>query len=358
MNRSLIVALVLAAGGALWIASGELGDGRAAQDPAAGTAAITAEAEVPPMAVRIARYDAATRDAEIVVLGLTEASRTVLVRAETDGRIVDIPVAEGAVVAEGDPLAALEVAEREARLAEAKALLEQRRAELNAATQLASKGFQTELRAAEMTALTEAAKAALNAIEIDLARTTIRAPFDGVVDQRAVEAGDFVQRGDPVATVVDLDPLIIAAEVSERDVGQLVVGQVGEARLVTGETVRGAVRYIARVSASETHTFRVELEIANADRHIPSGATAELRLPVAKVEAHLLSPAVLTLDDAGNIGVKVVNAEGRVEFHAVALMADSPDGVWVTGLPASVDVIIVGQEFVRDGQRVKPVKAD
>jgi len=359
MNRSLIVAVALAAGGALWIASGAfLGeDGQAAQDPEAALPAA-AETAPPPMAVRVAHYDAQPRAAEIVVLGLTEASRTVVVRAETDGRVVSLPVEEGAVVDAEAALAGLDLAEREARLAEVKALLKQREAELNAATTLAREGFQTEIRAAEMEALAEAARAALRAIEIDLARTTIRAPFAGVVDQRAVDLGDFVQRGDPVATVVDLDPLIVAAEVSERDVGQIAVGQQGQARLVDGRTVAGRVRYVARVGASETRTFRVELEIANPDRRVPAGATAELRLPVAEVQAHLLSPAVLTLDDAGNIGVKVVDAEGVVGFHAVALVADSPEGVWVTGLPPAVDVITVGQEFVRPGQRVAPVKAD
>ena len=60
------------------------------------------------------------------------------------------------------------------------------------------------------------------------------------------------------------------------------------------------------------------------------------------------------LNDNGVVGVRVVE-NGIVRFMPVQIVSDGPDGMWVTGLPDGVDVITVGQEFVSDGQRVKPV---
>jgi hypothetical protein len=96
-------------------------------------------------------------------------------------------------------------------------------------------------------------------------------------------------------------------------------------------------------------------EVPNADKRIIQGLSTELRLPVADLPAHLVSPAILTLADNGDIGVKTLNAENIVEFHPVTIVADGPDGIWLAGLPEKVTFITVGQEFVQPGQKVQPV---
>ena len=358
MNRSLLIALVLTVAAVAWVMSGRFAErlGLAASEDVPPESATPADAASP--TVRVVAMQASMRTAEVILLGRTEANRSVEVRAETEGRVAEVLVARGATVAEGDPILRLRADDRPARLAEAKALVAQREIELAAADSLAKEGFQTRIRRAEMAALTETARANLTAIEIDLVRTTIRAPFDGVVDAKAAEQGDFLRLGDAVATVVDLDPLLVVAEVSEREAGAIVPGQEGTARLVTGEEVSGRVRYIERVADAATHTFRIEIEVGNADGRIPAGITAEVRFPLASVPAHLVSPAVLTLDDDGVVGVKTVTGEGVVAFHPVTLLGDSPDGIWVGGLPANATVITVGQEYVKPGQRVTAVAGE
>jgi multidrug efflux system membrane fusion protein len=74
--------------------------------------------------------------------------------------------------------------------------------------------------------------------------------------------------------------------------------------------------------------------------------------------AHRISPALLALDEQGNLGVKLVDDENRVVFHPVAMAGDEGGTLWVEGLPDPATVITVGQEFVRPGQRVDPVDAE
>lgn len=74
--------------------------------------------------------------------------------------------------------------------------------------------------------------------------------------------------------------------------------------------------------------------------------------------AYKISPSILSLADNGQIGVKIVDENDRVQFKPVALLKDTPEHLWITGLPPSVRIITVGQEFVLSGQKVKPVLSE
>ena len=112
--------------------------------------------------------------------------------------------------------------------------------------------------------------------------------------------------------------------------------------------------YIASTADAATRSFPVEIEMPNADGKMLDGITADAMVNVGTAPAHLLPQSVLTLDDDGALGVRTVEDGNKVAFHAVTIVQDTRDGVWVTGLPLKVDVITVGQEFVTvrpDGRR-------
>jgi multidrug efflux system membrane fusion protein len=133
------------------------------------------------------------------------------------------------------------------------------------------------------------------------------------------------------------------------------VGDKAEARLATGETVRGRIRYVAPVADEATRTFLVELEVDNTAGALRAGGTAELRIPAEAVLAHRVAPSLLTLDDAGNVGIKIINGEGEVEFVVADIALSTSEGVWLTGLPATATIITVGQGYVASGAVVDAV---
>jgi multidrug efflux system membrane fusion protein len=170
--------------------------------------------------------------------------------------------------------------------------------------------------------------------------------------------GDFVKRGDPVAIFVDNRTIIVSANLSEFDARYVDVGTSAEATLATGETVHGRIRYVAPVADEATRTFGVELEIDNSDGALRVGGTAVLRIPAEEVLAHRVSPSLLTLDDAGNVGVKIINESGLVEFVAADIALSSNNGVWLAGLPHDATIITVGQGYVTNGTLVDTVPED
>lgn len=358
MRKSYVLAFVFAVVAAGWVASGQLGADDApeetdAAEATSGGAPVAGADE--PVGVRVGQSIARPRSRDLVLRGRTEASRWVDVKAETRGRVAEVVARKGARVGRGDTIVRLAMEDRAEKLAEAEARVRQRRIEFDAARSLRRKGFRAETKLAEAAAELDAAIAHAARISIDVDRTEIGAPFAGVIETRDVELGDFVEPGDVIARVVDEDPYLVVGQVSELDVGLLEEGDAGVARLADGETVEGKVRYIGGIAESATRTFRVELEIPNRARALRGGVTAEIRIPVESAQAHFLSPALLTLDDEGVLGVRTVNGDAVVEFRPVSVFAAEPDGVWVTGLPPVATVITVGQEFVRRGQTVRPV---
>ncbi len=118
--------------------------------------------------------------------------------------------------------------------------------------------------------------------------------------------------------------------------------------------MQGKVRFVADRADAQTRTFRVEVELPNADNTLRDGVSADIHIPVKKLQAVHISPGILVLDDNGTVGVRIVQ-EGKVYFRPVQIVSDGPDGMWIAGLPDRVNVITVGQEFVTDGETVKTV---
>jgi multidrug efflux system membrane fusion protein len=294
----------------------------------------------------------------IVVNGKTAPARIAQLSAETDGRIEYIGAERGASLERGNLIVRMDERDRTARLAQAEATVKQREVEYEARQRLKSESYVSEAQLQEALALLESARAELTRARLDLEYMSVRAPFAGALQARMVEVGDFVKRGDPIATYVDNRTIIVSANLSEFDARFVDVGDMAEARLATGETVRGRIRYVAPVADEATRTFVVELETGNDDGKLRAGGTAELRIPAEMVFAHRISPSLLTLDDAGNVGVKIINDLGEVEFVVADIALSTNDGVCLAGLPETTTIITVGQGYVADGAIVNSIPED
>lgn len=363
ISPSLALSGILAIAAVTWIASGnlaQLGFADPAEQPITDggqgdTENAVADTDAPPRAVRVFDSIARERQANLIVAGRTEASRHVVMKAETAGSIRVLEVEEGQRVEKDQIIARLNIEDRQAKYDEAKALVAQREIEFEAASKLANKGFQSEIRRAEAQAELDAAKAQRRQWRIELDRTAIRAPFSGVFHSQQVELGDYLEQGNTIGTVTDLDPILVVGDVSEREVGRIGIGATASVKLITGQEERGEIVYIGSVANESTRTFRVEVEISHTENLVREGMTAELRLPTILAKAHLISPGFLTLSDTGAVGLKSVDADNVVRFHQVEILESSPQGLWIAGLPDRATLITVGQEYVVEGETVTPV---
>jgi len=304
--------------------------------------------------VRVAVSEARPIAREIVVYGRTEPERDVVLRAETYGRVVEVVAEKGAHVTAGDVVLRLDRREREAMVAQAEALVAQRELEYRAATRLGERGFQAETNVAGAAAALAAARAELRAREVALANTSVEAPFDGVLADRMVEVGDYVDEGDELGHLVQVDPFLATGEIVETDRRRIGLGMPVAVELADGQRHEGRLSYVDSVAEEATRTFRIEATIANTRGRIPAGMSATLRLHFAETRAHRVSASLLTLNEDHRLGVKTVDADDVVRFVPVDIVRADAEAVWLAGLPPRCRLIVVGQGFVHDGERVAP----
>lgn len=334
---------------AVWLGSGVISGGAAHR--ASDTQAKSADRPI----VQVQRLTAQHRDASIVVRGRTEALRSVDVKAQVDGVVQALHFQEGDFVKAGQVLCELQVNDRAAKVAQARALVAETEQKYNANLALAKDGYLAKTLLAESATALETARANERTSELDLVNTEIRAPFDGRVDNRYVNVGDLMKNGDKCALLIAPEPFLAIGQVSEHDVASIRPGDPATATLVTGQTVPGRVRFIANSADPTTRTFSLEVELPNPDAKLRDGVSADIRIPVRNVEAMKISSGILVLSDSGVVGVRTVE-KGIVHFRPVQIVSDNPDGMWVTGLADGIDVITVGQEFVSEGARVKTAR--
>lgn len=294
----------------------------------------------------------------IRVSGQTQSDKRADLATRAGGIIEELPVDQGDWVEAGDLILSLEAEEKVAMIETAKQLLSQREAEVTATEALVKRGTLPTLRADNARSAVAAARSQLEAAEAELDRIRVVAPFAGIIDRVRVEEGSSVMQGAQVATLVNLDPILATGEISEHDLRFVSIGDTASIRLVDGTLVEGKLSYISREASAQTRTFPIEIEIANKDGRIPSGMTAEITLRAAPVSATILPRSVITLSGKGDLGVRVVDADNRVDFFPIDLVDDTGDALVLGGIPVNSRVIVAGQDLVSEGDEVNAVEAD
>ena len=186
---------------------------------------------------------------------------------------------------------------------------------------------------------------------VELNRTEVKAPFSGYIE-KIVKPGNFLERGQVCATLIQLSPIVFLAGVPEYEINKVKNGQDVILELVTGEIIKGELTFVSKSASSETRTFNVESQINNVDGSIKDGLTASMSIKIDKVKAHKISPSILLLNDDGRLGIRIVDSNSNVEFIEITILEDSIEGLWVTDIPDRVEIIIQGQGLVEDGQKV------
>ena len=186
---------------------------------------------------------------------------------------------------------------------------------------------------------------------VELNRTEVKAPFSGFIEQ-IVKPGNFLERGQVCATIIQLDPITFIAGVPEYDINKVRIGQNVYVELVTGQSIIGELTFVSKSASPDTRTFSVESQIKNPDGAVKDGLTAEISIEIDKVKAHKISPSILLLNDEGKLGIRIVDKGKYAEFEEIIILEDSEEGLWVTGIPDEAEIIIQGQGFVEDGQEV------
>jgi multidrug efflux system membrane fusion protein len=186
---------------------------------------------------------------------------------------------------------------------------------------------------------------------VELNRTEVKAPFRGYVE-KIIKPGNYINKGEICAVIIELDPVTFIAEVPEAEIKTIVKGQNVSMQLVTGEIINSRLSFVSKSATPSTRSFRVEAEVENPNGLIRDGITATMQINTNKILATKISPSIMLLSDAGSLGVRIVNDDAIVEFIPIKILEDTQDGIWITGIQNSSNLIVRGQGYVENGQQV------
>jgi multidrug efflux system membrane fusion protein len=344
MNTNVKIALVIILATLVWLASGLFANEAPSKldQPALSLTKVS-----------VGEYSAQDFVPLLSINSHTQPNRVVSLKAQIAGIVESVPGQRGTKVDKNQSICVIEAEERPQRLMQSKAKLEQAQIAYTGALQLKTAGYQSDLAIAQAKANLEIAKLELTLSQNDVDSLEIKAPFAGIVEDRPVEVGDFLTAGQPCAKLVELSLIKVVAEVSESDVVNLKIGDKASALFDDYASRTATISYIAHQANPTTRSYRVEAEIKNTELQLRSGISGQLQLRLDSVKAHLIPASLILLNAEGQTMVRAVDQKNLVTQHKVVVVGESENGLWVSGLPAMINLITVGQNYVTQGERVE-----
>ena len=349
MNTNVKIALIIILATLIWLGSGLFAN-EDRSDLKQDAISLTK--------VSVAQYRVKNFVPQLNLNSHTQPNRVVSLKAEVSGSVESVPGQRGAMVDKDQSICVIAAEERPQQLKQAKAKLEQAQIAYNGALQLKTAGYQSDLAIAQAKANLEIAKLELTRSQNDIESLTVNAPFAAIVENRPVEIGDFLSAGQLCATLVELNPIKVVVEVSESDVVNLQIGDKARALFDDYSSKNAIISYIAHQANPTTRSYRVEAVVDNAELELRAGISGELQLQLASVKAHLIPASLILLDADGDMMVRAVNQDNLVSQYKVEVVGETEDGLWVNGLPALINLITVGQNYVTQGEMVEIYLSD
>lgn len=302
--------------------------------------------------VKVKESDASLKTQYYTTQGFVEFAHKITLKAEIPGEIKKIFVEKGSFAKKGQFLLSIDLKARQAKLKEAESLLEQRGLEYRAAQTLAAKKFKSLTHLADAKARYDGAKAALSEAKDFVETGSIKAPFDGIFEEKFIEEGDTIQIGDKLATFIRKGSAQVIVQVPEINISAVKKESEVEMTFASGKQHTGKITFVSHLSDPTLKTFRVEIALGDLQDSIFEGMTATVHVPLNKSMMHEVSPAVLTLNDRGILGVLTVDDVNQVIFSPIEVGYYETERVWIKGLASHARIIVGGQEFVKPGQHV------
>ena len=359
MKKSIILAIVIFLITIGWLASGQIGSVNAGDNELSIAANETEnesfleDDQVNLIKVETKKFNAQKIDQSIIIQGQTIYNKKIDVKAETVGNITKINFKRGDKVKKNQPLIEISKEDRLELINSAKELIKLYEIEYSSAKQLIDKGLSSKSKLGLASYNLAKAKSQLKNIQLDIENTSIVSPFNGIITNKNVEITDYVTPGNILLTIVNLDPIKVQGYLSEFDINKVNIETKATIENSNGDKKNGKIVFISPLAETATRTFEIEIEANNSDLIFKSGITSTIIIEGSELLAHKIPPSILTLQDDGTVGVKALDNKNFVIFYPIQKVKDTIDGMWVTGLPNEVNLIISGQEYVTLGELIK-----
>lgn len=308
----------------------------------------------PVVGVEVAAVKRVSMPAEVSAVGTLRSENAVVLRPEVTGRISQIGFVEGQPVKQGQVLLRLDDSVVKAQLQQAQANLGLANSQFRRSETLTQQGFISKQARDEALSQLKVQQAAVALAQAQLDKTTILAPFDGVIGLRKVSVGDYVSPGTDIAPLESIDPLQVDFRVPEGYISQLVTGQTLQVRFdaLPAEERTGLVKAINPQIDVGGRSVLVRADVPNADAKLRPGMFARVQLQFNDAQALTVPETALLAIGTERFVFRV--DEGKVKRIAVEIGQRRAGLVEVLrGLQEGEQVVVAGLQKISDGVAVR-----
>ena len=296
------------------------------------------------------------------VRGTVRSRNNVVLSAESPAVVKEIPVVEGQEVRKGDILVVQDGEILRKNIEELKSSLALARTIYERQKKLWEQNIGTEVQYLEAKNRLETLQLKLETTQTQLAKTRIKAPFNGIVDEIMVRVGEIAQPGMPVIRLVSMANMYISAEVSESFVGKFRKGQPVEVYFPSIDyKVKSTIAAIGQVINPENRTFQLEIRLP-VDRRLKPNMIAVVTLADYHNPRALVVPSrIIQTDRLGQFVFRIVEEEGRQKVKRVAIETGVTAGnetEIIKGLLPGDKVVLDGGIGLADGMLVEVVSSE
>lgn len=312
----------------------------------------------PAISVEVVKVQRADIPKQIQAVGTLLADQTVDISPEIAGQVAEIFFKEGSIVKKGTPLIQLDNTIYRAALKASEADLALSQINYNRMVQVVKQGAEPRQSLDRAQADLQDKKAAVDEDKAKLEKMTLLAPFDGELGRRTMSVGSYVQIGQGLLKIVDKQHLRVHYRVSEQTLAQLKVGQIVDiaSDILPGQKFQGNVIFISPDIDSESHSLEIEALLSNSDGRLTPGAFVRITHNLGFIKDALIIPeqALMPSVEGQNV-YKVVNGKSVLMPVDVGMRFAGRVQI-LKGLLPDDDVVIAGQQKLKDGSLVKEVK--
>ena len=281
----------------------------------------------------------------------TESNRDINLVSKVSGEIIALNAKEGDYVEAGASVCTINAEDKTAKLEHAKAVLVESRLRYEGAIKLDEKGYQSELVKAQTLSDVLRAEALVKRLSLDIDNLNIIAPFSATIEKIPVEMGQVLAVGSVCASLVDLDPIRIVANIDFDDIYNVDLDSRVFFEIADKPLTPAKLQFISKQSNDATRSYRIEAVADNTNMRILAGLPAKLVVEMEEIKAHFLPASAILLNDQGATITKILR-DDIVDSVEVSILGEEEEGLWVAGLPFESLVITVGQNYVVDGDLV------
>ena len=288
----------------------------------------------------------------LIFTGTVEAKNQIDLINEVDGKVVNIFVNEGQQLAKDDPIIDLEKKDYLDKLNSAKENLVSKEVLYESALKLSKKGLGSESNIADAKAQFYQAKAQLKQAWLNFDNTTIRAPYDGIINKISVKKSSYLTVNSKIGKFISNQMRQIKFDIPYQQFDQI-KNSIGAYVFVNGQKISvPKISSLSEIADESTKTYEAEIITKNLNNTLKSGQLIKVFVYVGDFEAHKISQSTLSIDTNGFTGVKIVNNKDVVEFVPVEIIEEDKDGFWVINLPKSAKIITLGHVYLKSGEKL------